>query len=206
MVEENVFLKGGILSSKTVSSGMFKNVGFHPTLKIGHFLASPWTLHGVKSHGEVVTDFGQSWPCTPSLFRPKQTTTTTPTQQTNNNITQHNTKMNWPQHLKAHLNWPLIEDMRTWRRGPARNPGNHPGSLLCQGTAQLASGSRDVSMDGTTRSGSMASLIEESDEKEGGHPRWGTKCVELLWFAKGASGRSQSPGSTRPHSRGHPLC
>ena len=39
------------------------------------------------------------------------------------------------------------------------------GFLLCQGTAQLAAGSRDVPMDGSTRSALMASLIEESDAK-----------------------------------------
>ena len=39
------------------------------------------------------------------------------------------------------------------------------GSLLSQGTAQLASGSWDVPMDGTTKSALMASLIEESDAK-----------------------------------------
>ena len=39
------------------------------------------------------------------------------------------------------------------------------GSLLSQGTAQLASGSWDVPMDGSTRSALMASLIEESDAK-----------------------------------------
>ena len=39
------------------------------------------------------------------------------------------------------------------------------GSLLCQGTAQLTAGSRDVPRDGSTRSALMASLIEESDAK-----------------------------------------
>ena len=38
-------------------------------------------------------------------------------------------------------------------------------SLISQGTAQLAVGSRDVVMDGSTRSALMASLIEESDAK-----------------------------------------
>ena len=39
------------------------------------------------------------------------------------------------------------------------------GSLLSQGTAQLASGSWDVPTDGSTRSVLMVSLIEEFDAK-----------------------------------------
>ena len=39
------------------------------------------------------------------------------------------------------------------------------GSLLCQGTVQLAAGLWDVPMDGSTRSASMAPLVEESFAK-----------------------------------------